>query len=176
MSSYGVIVFPVVPKTGGFFSNLFTKGSIALAGDVLPRQRPAEGVPCVVVADLGSHAATGVVDILRPVAAGLGGNALQAVGIVCRLLARGLRDHHTVPVQNIPSQAGGCLRGGDGAEQAVGVVGVGLGIPVLSGVALQQVQGVIGIAGRPSGGLLCRQIAVGVVSVCCRVAAGDALG
>ena len=175
MSSYGVIVFPVVAKTGNRFPDLLTKRRIALAGNILPSQRPAEGVPCVVIADLRRYAATGVVDVLRPVAAGLGGNALQAVGIVCRLLARGLRDHHAVAVQDIPSQVGGALRSGDAAQQAVGVVGVSFSIPVLTGIALQQVQGVIGIAGRPSGGLP-NQVAHLVVGVLGGLLAAGGLG
>ena len=92
MASYSVTVFPVVAEARGLFPNLLAKGGITLAGDVLPPQRAAEGIPCVVVADLRRYTATDIVDVLRPVAAGLGGNAFQTVGVVGGILARGLGD------------------------------------------------------------------------------------
>ena len=142
---------------------------------MFPSQSTAEGVPCVVVADFCCHAATTVIDVLRPSAAALGGNALQAVGIVGGGLSGRLGDHHTVPVQKIPSQGRSRIWGGNAAQQAVGVVGIALGIPVLARIALQQVQGVIGVTGRPGSGLLFRQVAVVVVGVGGDIAACDTL-
>ena len=88
----GIIVFPVVAKARGCFPNLLPKRGIAFTRYILPSQRAAEGIPCVVVADLRRYTATDIVDVLRPVAAGLGGNAFQTVGVVGGILARGLGD------------------------------------------------------------------------------------
>ena len=63
-------------------------------------------IPGVVIADLRSHRAASVVDILRAGAAGLRRDALQTVGVAGHLAALVLGNDHAVPVQNIPRQCG----------------------------------------------------------------------
>ena len=100
----GVVVFSVVAEAAGRFAYLFPKRGVALGGDVLPCQSAAEGVPGGVVADLRSHAASAVVDILCAGASGFRGDAFEAVGVAGGLPVLGSRDDHAIPIQNIPRQ------------------------------------------------------------------------
>ena len=63
-------------------------------------------IPGVVIADLRSHRAASVVDILRAGAAGLRRDALEAVSVAGGLAVLVLGNDHAVPIQNIPRQRG----------------------------------------------------------------------
>ena len=79
----GVVVFPVVTKAGAGFPYLLTKGRVALGDNSLAGQYTAQSVPGIVVAHFRSYAAPAVVNILSSGFTRLGGDTLQAVGIVC---------------------------------------------------------------------------------------------
>ena len=98
-------------------------------GDILP-----------VIADLCRHTAPAIVDVLGSGLARLGGDALQTVGVVGFLAVDAGRDHHAVAHEDVPSERCRSFGVGYCVQQAVGVVGIGLGGLAIR-PALEQVQG-----------------------------------